>query len=93
MLVIIRSAPNTTEGKRGVTLAERMGADIVLLQNGAYFAQKDNLENFSGSAFVLADDKKLRGLAAGDLEERVKNIDYGGLIDLMARSDKVLGMF
>ncbi len=93
MLVIIRSAPDTTEGKRGVELAERMAADIVLIQNGAYFARKDRLDNFSGSAFMLNDDRKLRGLSAGDLDERVKTIDYDGLIDLMAQSDKVLGMF
>lgn len=93
MLVIIKSAPDTTEGKRGVKLAEKMAADLVLLQNGAYFAQKDKLENFSGTAFVLEDDRKLRGLSAGDLEERVKSIDYDRLIDLMSQSDKVLGVF
>ncbi len=93
MLVIIKSAPDTHEGKRGVKLAEKMAADIVLLQNGAYFAQKDKLATFSGTAFVLEDDKKLRGLATGDIEEKVKSLDYDGLVDLMAQSDKVLGMF
>ncbi len=93
MLVIIRSAPDTREGKTGVELAERMAADVVLLQNGVYFAQKDKLENFSGVAFMLDDDRKLRGLTADYPGERIKSIDYDGLIDLMAQSDKVLGMF
>ena len=93
MLVIIRSAPDTTEGKRGISLAERMGADIVLLQNGTYFAQRDKLESFSGRSFLLDDDRKLRGLMTGELNERVKCIDYGGLVDLIAETDKVLGMF
>lgn len=92
MLVIIKSAPDTPEGKGGIRLAERMGADIVLLQNGTYFARKNKLENFSGAAFILEDDKKLRGLKDSDLEERIRSIDYGGFIDLMTQSDKVLGI-
>jgi sulfur relay protein TusB/DsrH len=93
MLLIIKSAPDTPEGKGGIRLAERVGADIVLLQNGTYFARKNKLESFSGAAFILDDDKKLRGLKDSDLEERVKFIDYDGLIDLMTQSNKVLGIF
>ncbi len=93
MLVIIKSAPDTPEGKGGVELAERMDARVVLLQNGAYFAQKGRLDSFSGAAFMLDDDRKLRGLTSDDLDERVKCIDYTGFIDLMTESDKVVGMF
>jgi len=94
MLVIIKSAHDTPEGKRGVKLARDMSADIVLLQNGVYFMEKDRLEglNFSRTAYVLEDDKRLRGII-GSGNKNIKDITYDGLIDLMAGEDKVVGMF
>lgn len=95
MLVIIKSAPDTPEGKRGVRLACDMYADIVLLQNGVYFIQKDKLEDlgFVRSAYVLEDDRRLRGLKANSANKNIKGINYDSLVDLMAESDKVIGMF
>ncbi|MCI0469547.1 MAG: DsrH/TusB family sulfur relay protein [Nitrospirae bacterium] len=95
MLVIIRNAPDTPEGRRGVKIARDMSADIVLLQNGVYFMQKDLLEdlNFHRTAYVLEDDKRLRGLKGNDTNKNIKDINYDALIDLMAGSDKVVGMF
>jgi len=94
MLVIIKSAHDTPEGKRGIKLARDMSADIVLLQNGVYFMEKDRLEdlNFFKTAYVLEDDKKLRGIK-GNENKNIKDIDYDGLIDLMAGEDKAVGMF
>ncbi|NJD56649.1 MAG: hypothetical protein FIA94_09635 [Nitrospirae bacterium] len=93
MLVIIRSAPDTPEGKRGVKLARAMSADIVLLQNGVYFIEGQALEDlgFAGPAYVLEDDKRLRGLTADGMN--IKSISYDSLVDFMAESDKVIGMF
>lgn len=93
MLVIVKSAPDTTDGKRGMKLARDMAADLVLLQNGVYFAQKERLEGFCGTAYVLDDDSKLRGLKEEDIEKEIRKLDYGSFVDLMAREDRVVGMF
>ena len=95
MLVILRSAPDTPEGKRGVKIARDMSADIVLLQNGLYFLQGAQLEDlgFVRTAYALEDDRRLRGLKETDGKKNIKDIDYGGLIDLMTETDKVVGMF
>jgi sulfur transfer complex TusBCD TusB component (DsrH family) len=90
MLVIIKSAPDTAEGKRGVKLASDMAADIVFIQNGAYFCRRDGFEGFRGTVYVLDEDKKLRGIA--DVPEGAKTIGYDELVDVMA-GDKVVGMF
>lgn len=93
MLVIIKSAPDTTEGKRAVKLARDMAADICLIQNAVYFAQKERLEGFCGMAFVIDEDARLRGLGSGDIDKGIKKIDYDALVDLMTKEDKVIGLF
>jgi len=93
MLVMIKSAPDTTDGAIGMTLAKEGGADLVLLQNGVYFAQQDRLGTFSGNVYVLDDDKRLRGLKDSDADSRVKTIDYDRLTDIITGGDKVVGMF
>ena len=93
MLVLVKSAPDTMDGKRGVKLAKEMAADVVLLQNGVSYAQKERLEGFCGTAYVLDDDLRLRGLRDDEIEKEIRRLDYGSLVDLMANSDKVVGMF
>jgi len=93
MLVIVKSAPDTMDGKRGIKLARDMAADVVFLQSGAYFAQKERLEGFCGTAYVLDDDVRLRGLKDDEIEKDIRKVDYGSLVDLMASEDKVVGMF
>lgn len=93
MLVIIRSAPDTVEGKRGVKTARSLSADVVLLQNAVYFAQKDRLDGFRGTAYVLEEDCRLRGLADTDIVGGIKQIGYDELVDLMADDEKVVGTF
>jgi sulfur relay protein TusB/DsrH len=93
MIVMIKSAPDTTDGAIGLTLAKEGGADLVLLQNGVYFAQKERLGSISGSVYVLADDKKLRGLKDSEIDGRVKIIDYDKLTDIITGGEKVVGMF
>jgi sulfur relay protein TusB/DsrH len=91
MLVIVRSGPETEEGRRGVKLARDMAADLVLVQNGVYFAGRDRLEGFCGAAYALESDMALRGV--GEVEKGVKAVGYDGLVGLMAEEDKVVGMF
>jgi sulfur relay protein TusB/DsrH len=93
MVVIVKSAPDTTDGRRGIKLARDMAADVVLLQNGVYFAQRERLEGFCGTAYVLIDDARLRGLKDEEIEKDIRRLDYGRLVDLMAGGDKVVGMF
>jgi sulfur relay protein TusB/DsrH len=95
MIVMIKSAPDTPEGRRGVKIARDMLADIVLLQNGTYFLKGQALEDlgFVRTAYVLEDDRRLRGLKVADENENIKAVDYGGLVDLMSGADKVIGMF
>lgn len=93
MLVIIKSAPDSAEGKRGVSLAMGMAADLCLIQNGVYFARHERPDGFCGRVYVLDEDLKLRGLGDGPPEGDLKKIDYDDLIDLMVSEDKVVGMF
>jgi sulfur relay protein TusB/DsrH len=95
MLIIIKSPPETTEGRRGVKLATYMSADIVLLQNGVYFMQGQNLGDagFTGKAYVLEDDRLLRGLKTDTDNKNIQGINYDSLVDLMTENDNVIGMF
>jgi sulfur relay protein TusB/DsrH len=93
MFVIVKSGPDTQDGKRGVKLARDMAADIFLIQNAVYFAREERLEGFCGKVYILDKDAGLRGLRDDELEKGIKKIDYDGLVELMAEEDKVLGMF
>jgi sulfur relay protein TusB/DsrH len=93
MLVIVKSAPDMPEGRRGLKLARDMAADLILLQNGIYFAQKERLGGFSGTVYVLDDDIRLRGLKDEEIQKDVNRLNYDGLVDLMASEDKVVGVF
>lgn len=91
MLVLIKSAPDTSEGRRGVEIARTLHAGLVLLQNGVYFAQKGRLKDFSGAIYMLDDDSRLRGIT--DIERAVETIDYNRFVDLITSEDKTVGMF
>jgi len=93
MIVMIKSAPDTTDGALGLNLATQSGADLVLMQNGVYFAQKERLGNFAGAVYVLDDDKRLRGLRDSEMDSRAKIIDYDKLTDIITGGRKVTGMF
>ena len=95
MLVIIRNAPDTVDGRRGVKMARDMAADVVLLQNGVYFMQQTHLEDlgFCGTAYILSDDRKLRGLCPIAPYHRAQEITYDGIVDLINENDDVFGMF
>ncbi|MEK6744381.1 MAG: DsrH/TusB family sulfur metabolism protein [Nitrospirota bacterium] len=93
MLVMIKSAPDTTDGALGLTLAKESGADLILLQNGVYFGQKERLGAVSGAVYVLDDDKRLRGLKDSEMDDRVTIIDYDKMTDIITGGEKVAGMF
>ena len=93
MVVMIKSAPDTTDGALGLTIAKESGADLVLLQNGVYFARKEQVGTFPGAVYVLDDDKRLRGLKDSEMDTRVKVISYDNLTDIITSGEKVTGMF
>lgn len=93
MLVIIKSAPDTTDGKRGVKIARDMAADICLIQNAVYFSLKDRLQGFCGSVYLLDEDRRRRGLGESDIEKDIKKIDYDNFVELILGEDKVIGVF
>jgi sulfur relay protein TusB/DsrH len=91
MLVIIRSAHDTTEARRAVKLARDMAADVLLIQNAVYLAGKERLEGFCGTVYALDEDMRLRGMS--EIEKGVKTVGYDEAVDLMAGEDKVIGIF
>jgi sulfur relay protein TusB/DsrH len=93
MLVMVKSSPGTTEGKRGIQLAMDMAADLILIQNAVYFAQKGRLESFGGTAYALAEDMRLRGISSDATGSNIREIDYDNLVDLMMKEEKVSGAF
>lgn len=93
MLVIIKSGPDTPDGRRGLKLARDMAADVCLIQNAVYFARKERLESFCGMVYIIDEDGRLRGLGSEEIEKDIKRIDYDALVDLMANEDRVMGMF
>lgn len=93
MITIIKSSPDTPEGKRGFRLARDMASDMVLLQNGVYLAQIDRFEGFCGKVYILEEDMRLRGLKDNEILKDAIKITYDDLVDLMDEEDKVIGMF
>jgi sulfur relay protein TusB/DsrH len=93
MLVVLKSAPGTLEGKRGVRLARDLAADLVFVQDAVFYAQRDRLEGFCGMAYVLDEDRRMRGLPEGELEKAVKTVSYEGLVKLMEAEENVIGIF
>ncbi len=87
MLFLISSAPDTKEFKTAYKLAKGMNADICLLQNAVYASRGLN----DNAVYVLRDEIQLRGITENEISG--KPIDYSRLIDLMAKTDKVVGIF
>ena len=93
MLVMIKSAPDTPEAKRGVSLAADLGADLVLIQNAVYLARSLKDKGFRGAAHVLDEDLRMRGLGPEADIGAATRIDYGTLVDLITQTDQVHGAF
>ncbi len=93
MIVMIKSAPDSSDGTIGLAFAKQGGADLVLLQNGVYFAQTERLGVFTGAVYVMDDDKRLRGLKDSEMDSRANIIDYDKLTDIITEGRKVVGMF
>lgn len=93
MLAMIKSGPDTAEGAIGLALARESRADLILLQDGVYFARPGALGELAGTVYVLEEDQRLRGLKAAALDARAQPIGYHALTDLITSGDQVVGMF
>ncbi|GBE02474.1 DsrH like protein [bacterium BMS3Bbin06] len=89
MLVLIKSSPDTDEGRRGLKMARDLSADIVFLQDGVYFALSEMIDGFCGTAYATEEDLALRGLR--DRVNGVKVVGWEELVDMMADEEKVIG--
>jgi sulfur relay protein TusB/DsrH len=94
MIVVVKSGPDTTDGRRGVTMARSEGAVLVLIQNAVAFAHSEVSGSAGpGATYVLENDLRLRGMGAEDLDERIVRIGYPEFVDLITAADKVVGAF
>jgi sulfur relay protein TusB/DsrH len=90
MLVLVTSSPETKEAKRGLTIAQDLSLDLVLMQNAVYLTRNETWGGFGGKVYAMEEDVKLRGATpAGGVEL----IGYDRLVELISESDKVIGMF
>ena len=93
MLVLIKSSPDTPEGKRGIKMATDLGAEMVLIQNGVYLAKHVALQDLDRPVYLLDEDTRLRGINLEGLGNNLKVINYDGLVNLMMDHEKVIGLF
>jgi hypothetical protein len=57
MLVMIKSAPDTTDGALGLTLAKEGGADLVLLKDAEMDERVKNIDYDTLTAIMTGSDK------------------------------------
>jgi sulfur relay protein TusB/DsrH len=93
MIVMIKSAPDTSEAKRGITLAGELSADLVLIQNAVNLARLVQIGGIRGTMYALDEDLRMRGLGPNSDIGAIRRIDYDMLVDLITKADKVHGAF
>lgn len=92
MIIMIKSAPDTPEARRALTLAGELAADIVLIQNAVHLAPEKDVGR-GGAVYALDEDLRMRGIGPGADIGAVQRIDYDALVDLIVRTDRVHGAF
>lgn len=93
MLVLLKSAPDTPDGRLAAKVARDASADLVLVQNGVYYSLRDRLPDIKGTVYVLDEDVAMRGISAAHLDAKARKISYGDLVDLMTQADRTVGFF
>ena len=64
-----------------------MNAEVCLLQNAVY-ASRNLLDS---RFYIMKDELQMRGIKEEEVSGKL--IDYSQLVDMMAKSDKVAGLF
>jgi len=84
-LAVFMSESSRTESTYERLEAEKLG--VVLVGNGIYHATSNFnssvLEKDGAEFFVLLEDLETRGFSTGDVDSKVKVINYDGLADLI----------
>jgi sulfur relay protein TusB/DsrH len=93
MIVMIKSAPDTPEAKRGIALADDLAADLILIQNAVNFARLVQAGGMRGAVYALDEDLRMRGLGPDADIGAMRRIDYDMLVDLITKADHVHGAF
>ena len=93
MIVMIKSAPDTQEAKRGITLAGDLVADVVLIQDAVNLVRLVQDVGIRVSVYALDEDLRMRGLGPNADIGAIRRIDYDMLVDLITKADKVHGVF
>jgi sulfur relay protein TusB/DsrH len=93
MIVMIKSAPDTPEAKRGITLARDLIADIVLIQDAVNLARLVQDGGISRAVYALDEDLRMRGREPDADIGEIRRIDYDELVDLITKADSVYGAF
>ncbi len=66
---------------------------IFLVQNGVYHAVTESeILKMQAEFFVLKEDLLTRGLSEDKVKENIKIVEYGDLVDLMLKYEKLLWM-
>ena len=92
MTVIVKSSPDTPEGKRGLQTAIELGAaHLVLLQNGVYAVHSEAASAPDMQVCAIKEDCLMRGIPVHP-DSKVRMIDYDELVDILQQSDHVVGM-
>lgn len=89
MFFIVSNAPDTQKFKSAIKLAK--DSDLCLIHDAVYLAMEES-SPVSGGIYALKHDLSMRGITAPRLKG-LRIIDHSEMIDLMARADKVVGIF
>lgn len=96
-IVVIRSAPSSSEFKRGLKLAEQLKASGQNVQLCLLSAAVLATEGLANSGWELASHKDSIGMRAIDLSkasDAVRPADYAEIVDLLISNNaKVIGAF
>ena len=105
--ILIKSGPHAAEANRALEmvsdlLAQDHSVNLYLMQDAVHFCRPDLKQTSSVDLGQLMDkklevnvldqDAKLRGIDAGSVKPGISDGDYVSLVDLMASSDRVIGM-
>lgn len=102
ILLILKRGPKTMEAQRALEMAREMAAlghqvSLFLLQEGVHLARRvagepDSLWPEGLAVQVLAQDLSLRGFGPDWLRESVLLGSYESLVELIEKSDRVIGV-
>jgi tRNA 2-thiouridine synthesizing protein B len=62
---------------------------VVLIQNGVFWALKDEIKDVKGKIYAIKEDFLARGYSTED--SKVELIDYPSFIDILEREEKFIG--